>query len=281
MIAVPKPGAIDSMNEMTVGWAELPLQDLEQGGTRRLDLKGGSPAGVTDIKSEDVKAERSGYRYLTQMIAGDRAGLSVRIEPYTRLADEQKFHMDLMPGTCFVHAELLQFCSAFMNYKGKHCLTTEHGSLAFRKPPGDVVISTFPMLLDNPDICEFMALCWKEDVAPKLSGYNAKDIRQMVDEMKDFVTRLYPVLYSVDIRSQIDYKGGIHVSVRHDSKKFEDRKKLVNAALRFKKDGSKQKENTAPTEMAEYTPFNIREFEFDVWDTSEAKKAEFKQRHMA
>jgi Ca2+-binding EF-hand superfamily protein len=281
VIAVPKPGGDDSMNEMTVGWAELPLSQLDQAQTLRLEVKGGSPAGVTDIKSEDVKAERSGYRYFTQMVAGNGSGLTVRVEPYTRLADEQKFHMDLMPGTCLLHAELLQFCSAFMNYKGKHCLSTEYGSMAFKKPPGDVIISTFPMLLDNPDICEFMALCWKEDVAPKLSGYNSKNIRQMVDEMKDFVTRLYPVLYSVDIRSQIDFKGGIHVSVRGDSKKFDDRKKLVNAALRFKKDGAKQKENTAPSEMAEFTPFNIREFEFDVWDTSEAKRAEFKQRHMA
>ena len=85
----------------------------------------------------------------------------MRIDPYAKLAEDKRFHMDLMPGTCLLHAELLHFISAFMNYKGKMFLKEQDvesgrilGSMALKKPPGDIIISTFPKLLDNPDICE-------------------------------------------------------------------------------------------------------------------------------
>lgn len=89
--------------------------------------------------------------------------------------------------------------------------------------------------------------------------------------MKDFVSRLYPVLYSVDIRDQIESKG-ITSSVAYDAEKLKQQKSLVSAALRFNKQNVAVKEYSAPSEMTDFTPFNIREFEFDVWDTTKQRR---------
>ena len=95
------------------------MDQLNRAQTIRLDIKGGSPMAQTSIKKEDVKQERSGYRYFTSLLTGTNSGLTVRIDPYSKLSDDKRYHMDLMPGTCLLHAELLHFISAFMNYKGK------------------------------------------------------------------------------------------------------------------------------------------------------------------
>lgn len=275
MIGVQK-GGDDQMNEMCCGWAELPLNQLDRAQTIRLDIKGGSPMAHTSIKKEDVKQERSGYRYFTSLLTGTSSGLTVRIDPYSKLSEDKRFHMDLMPGTCLLPSELLNFISAFMNYKGKHFLGTEAetgrrlGSMALKKPPGDIIISTFPKLLDNPDICEFMALCWKEDVSSKMTGSSARNIKQLIIEMKDFVSRLYPIIYAVDIRKQID-RNGITASVCADAKVYKERRELVKAALRFKKPGVREVERSAPSELTEFTPFSIREYDYDIWDTSQAR----------
>jgi hypothetical protein len=41
----------------------------------------------------------------------------------------------------------------------------------FKQPQGDIVISSFPKLIDNPDICEVIIKVWAEDV---WSSLNAK-----------------------------------------------------------------------------------------------------------
>ena len=70
-----------------------------------------------------------------------------------------------MPSTCFVHKTLLPFVSGFQNYKGKK-LIDESGGGGFRKPAGDVIISCFPMIFDNPDVTEELAKVWTEDIQP-------------------------------------------------------------------------------------------------------------------
>ena len=105
-----------------------------------------------------------------------------------------------MPSTALLHSEMLLMLSGFVNYKAKSLLAERVSSPFFRKPPGDVVISNFPKMLDCPDINQEMSKIWKEDVATKLSGSVAKNIDQAIMHMENFVTRLYPVLYSVEFR---------------------------------------------------------------------------------
>lgn len=105
--------------------------------------------------------------------------------------------------------------------------------MALKKPPGDIIISTFPKLLDNPDICECMALCWKEDVTSKFSSSNSRNINVITDQMKDFVSRLYPIMYTTDIRNFMR-KYGDTSSICYDADMLKTIQKLAKAALRYK-----------------------------------------------
>ena len=66
-----------------------------------------------------------------------------------------------MPSTCLVQQPLLLFASGFMNYKADKLLK-ELTSGKFTKPSGDVVMSSFSKVYDNPDIIEELVLAWDE-----------------------------------------------------------------------------------------------------------------------
>jgi hypothetical protein len=70
-------------------------------------------------------------------------------------------HLYVMPSTCFIQSPLLLFASGFMNYKAEKLLKDLTAG-KFIKPSGDVVISSFSKVFDNPDINEELVLVWNE-----------------------------------------------------------------------------------------------------------------------
>lgn len=110
----------------------------------------------------------------------------------------------MMPSTCLVHLPLLTFVSGFMNYKGEKLLRESHAG-GFRKPAGDVVISCFPKIYDNPDIVEELSQIWVEDVQAKVAS-DQLNIDFIKSKTKDFISRLYPVLYSEAFKA-IEHSG--------------------------------------------------------------------------
>lgn len=65
---------------------------------------------------------------------------------------------------------------------------------------------------------------------------------------------------------------GVKSTIATDKDKFETRKKMLVSALRsgmtqFKKDNLKPIES-----MATFKPFNLREVEFEVWDTMDTRR---------
>ena len=124
-----------------------------------------------------------------------------------------------------------------------------------------------------------MTLCWKEDITANLTGSNSRNMRYLIEEMKDFVSRLYPIIYAVDIRKQLD--TDVTASICSDQEELRKRRELVKSALRFKKTGVREKPPKAPSELTEFTPFSIREYEYDIWDTTQARKDAFQQQQMS
>ena len=125
--------------------------------THKLPIKGGAPNTEIIIKSEDIHAKRSGLGGIMKSITNKTVNslLNVSIRPFTKFTEETRFHLDLLPSTCLIQKRLLYFVSGFRNYPGEKLLR-ETQSGTFRQPEGDVTISTFPKILDCPDVCEVL-----------------------------------------------------------------------------------------------------------------------------
>ena len=142
----------------------------------------------------------------------------------------------------------------------------------FRKPSGDVVIANCHKIIDCPDIWVEFSRIWVEDVVPKITGSNKKSITFCIQTAEDFVKRMYPVLYSEEFR-RLEHKGATSSEIAND-KIIELRYQLVRSALRYNQGSSNSAhvEKKPPSEFTEFTPFNIREFEYEVWDTSKSRQ---------
>ena len=256
------------VTEMSCGWCELPLDELSRQMTHKLVIHGGSPTAEVEIRDADLRTNRSGLAFMKKVLGnGVEKRLEVEVRPYSKQPTEIRAHMDMMPSTCLVHKALLYFASGFMNYKAERLLR-EAGSGAFRQPPGDVVISSFPRIYDCPDIVEELVQIWTEDIQPLIDKQKLH-IDSIVTRTKEVVSRLYPVLYSEA------FKGLEHASTLSsvaDPALLEKRRRLIQSALRFGAiHAVKTKVTEAPFELTSYRPFAIRELEFDVWDSSRSK----------
>jgi hypothetical protein len=257
--------------EMSCGWCELHLSDLVKGGTQKLALQGGSPLNEEEICSQDVRTGRSGVKSLqkfAQMVTGGsvESRLEVKIEPYAKLKPDEKFHMDMLPSTCLLPKALLYFASGFMNYKAQ-VLLKEASSGAFRKPPGDAVLASFPKILDCPDILEDFTVAWAEDHQPTIDK-GKRVIDTIVTNTKDAVSRIYPLLHSEAFgpheTASLDSAVG-------DQELLERRKELVLSAMRYGSPHVKGKGGYRnPHELTAFRPFTIQELEYEVWDTARA-----------
>jgi hypothetical protein len=122
--------------------------------------------------------------------------LKIEITPIIRLPNDVRYHITMMPSTCLVQRSLLHFTSAYMNYKARKLLEEQQGGV-FKKPSGDTVISCFPFIFDCPDIVETLSLIWREDVAPEMKRANSEmDVAWIIKRMKDYICRLYSIIYS-------------------------------------------------------------------------------------
>mmetsp|Transcript_27366 Transcript_27366/g.20514 ORF Transcript_27366/g.20514 Transcript_27366/m.20514 type:complete len:108 (+) Transcript_27366:68-391(+) len=88
--------------------------------------------------------------------------LTIQVRPHSKFTEETRFHLELLPSTCLVQKRLLYLVSGFRNYVGEKLLR-EAATGAFRHPEGDVVISTFPKVLNHPDICDTLLKIFAED----------------------------------------------------------------------------------------------------------------------
>ena len=200
--------------------------------------------------------------------------LKVQITQVAKLPTDVKYHMTLMPSTCLVHRSLLHFVSAFMNYKARKLLEEQVGGV-FKKPAGDTVISCFPMIMDCPEIVENLATIWREDVEPEMRG-KEMDVNWLIKRMKDYVCRLYSILYSEHFNAN-RFQGSTYTAAG-DSKLYDERWRLVNSALRYGQNNpvkSKKEKIEAPSELTTFKPFSISELEFHIWDNTKSKQDQF------
>lgn len=130
-------------------------------------------------------------------------------------------------------------------------------------------MSTFPKVLDSPDILEIFTMLWHDDVMSKMKPADKQSISLLQDKSTEMLQKVYPVLFS-------DAFGwtpqNATQSVRGDKVKYETRKKLLVSALRFGTNQFNKDKLKKVEEMTTFKPFNIREIEFEVWDTMDARR---------
>jgi hypothetical protein len=179
--------------EMSCGWCELPVKDL-RAGTLKLRIQGGTPGAGAEISKEDVRSGRTGLSFVTKVLTRVESCLEVEVTPLLKLSSEVQYHLAMLPSTCLVHRPLLYLASGFMNYKAT-VLLAQSGAAPLRRPPGDVLLSSFTRIYDSPDIVEELATIWTEDHQPALDK-SKRAINPIVERTKEVISRLYPVLYS-------------------------------------------------------------------------------------
>ena len=215
--------------EMSCGWCELNIDELSKAMTHKLPVLGGSPQAEMEISDKDLRTNRSGLKFMQKVLVGGvQKSLEIEVKPYAKLPQETKAHMDMLPSTCLVHKSLLYFVSGFMNYKAERLLR-ESATGIFRKPSGDVVISSFPGIYDNPDIVEELTSIWTEDIQP-LIDRQKMNIDFIVTKMKETISRLYPILHSEAFKG-IDFAPT--VSLVGNQVLLDKRKRVIESALRF------------------------------------------------
>jgi hypothetical protein len=88
-------------------------------------------------------------------------------------------------------------------------------------------MSSFPKIIDCVDISDQIASLWSEDV----KNIDKKKIQLLVDKTREFITKIYPVLFSdgfnLTATNQMESSMG-------DETKYKLRKNLIQSALRYK-----------------------------------------------
>lgn len=258
-----------TVSETSCGWAELELAKAKKDlSGLELEVHGGSSLADIKISKADLDAagKRSGLSGFIGMKGASKSYLKVSTRKESSLELHEQQHLKLMPSLCLVHKRLLHFVSGFRSYAGK-ILLKDAGLGQVRQPAGNVAISTFPHIIDNPDILEIFVTCW--EVAYK--GIKDKfNVQNIADEAKEMIWRVYPILFA-------DGENDFHLSHPTDSAvgnplKYENRLALINSALKYDSKTAKSTKLKPIEEQTSFKPFNVREINFEVIDTAQASQ---------
>jgi len=193
-----------------------------------------------------------------------KSTLIVSIQPLNKIDDATRTHMEFLPSTCVVHKKLVSFVSGYRNYAAEVLI---RGGIAgsMKKPIGDVILSTFPKIINCPDVVELLVLCWTEDFIEKRNATERRSIELAVTKVRDYIQRLYPVFFADEFGYQI---SNITESACGDAPKLAARQALITSALRYNNKDAKKAASKPP--QTSYKPFNIRETEFEIWEDGHA-----------
>lgn len=122
----------------------------------------------------------------------------MNIKPHTKFTEETKFHLDLLPSTCFVYKRLLYFVSGFRNYAAEKLLKESTGT--FKHPEGDIILSSFPKVFDCIDIIELLIVIWQEDALAAANSKQKLNVEFIMLKAKEFILKLYPILYAEEFK---------------------------------------------------------------------------------
>jgi hypothetical protein len=253
--------------EMTAGWAEAPISFCERDQAKvRLQINGGSLDNQLEISKDDLQTKRTGVKAFMKLLNSNiTSTLIVSFKPEKQLEPETKVHLELLPSTCLVQKKILNLVSGFRNYAAD-LLLPETLVGALRQPMGNKIMSTFPKMLDCPDLLEVVAQVWHEDHFAAMPQNSRKSVTVAIQKTEEIVSRIYPLLFS----DAFAYSAANATeSLCGDKTRLEERRKLALHALRYNNPAAKVKVSEPMESLTSFKPFNIRETEFEVWNADQ------------
>lgn len=144
---------------------------------------------MKDVSKRGFWGSMFGYGNLS------KANITITTKSEKLLEEDTKVHMAMLPSTCLIHKKLIHFVSGFRNYAAK-ILLKEAQLGEFKKPGGNVAISCFPTILDNPDILEIFVKVWCEDVVNKWTTTQKKQFETLMRSADEYIQKVYPILFA-------------------------------------------------------------------------------------
>lgn len=118
--------------------------------------------------------------------------LSINAKYYEDFNEDMKFYQQLMPLTSLHNKALTKLIVGYRFYLIS-VLIDKQGEI--RKPQGDPIISTFPYILDSPDILEPFIEIFNEDFTSKMkSTRTAKDVKRLKEGAVNYISRVLNVI---------------------------------------------------------------------------------------
>lgn len=234
--------------------------------TFTIEIKGGSPDSPIQIDSSGANQNLSIFQKISRGNIIPR--LKIKLRYLSSFSDEGKFNISMLPKTCVINKKLLHFYSGYRNYLAQKLCKETTDNAGFIMPSANHVISTFPFIVDNPDVCEKFLVEWHNNVSKKIPKSSKKNVNYLIDKVEIYISRMYLIKYS-------DKFGLVHgkeyESVAGIEEKFKAREDLVTYALKTDMPGSSYKPPVKIEVMTTFKPFNIKELEIDFFDNREAK----------
>jgi len=92
-------------------------------------------------------------------------------------------------------------------------------------------MSTFPKILDSPDMVEVFTQIWNDDVMKVLNSSQKESINMMCQKTTEYLHKVYPVLFSDEFgwtqQTATACMRGVKSTIATDKDKFETRKKML------------------------------------------------------
>jgi len=156
----------------------------------KLEIKGGSADCEEDINHQKYNKNLSVFKKIQWGKISSL--LSVNAKYYEDFNEDMKFYQQLMPMTSLHNKALTKLIVGYWFYLIS-VLIDKQGEI--RKPQGDPIISTFPYILDSPDILESFIEIYNDDFASKMkSTWTAKDVKWLKEGAVNYISWVLNVI---------------------------------------------------------------------------------------
>ena len=154
------------IKEFSAGFGSLRLNGETKAGSHNLPLFGGTPWGRVEVKPKDLEGQKrgSGFSFFKKPVSQVSIEVAKQKEGFETLPPALVCHFNMKEG-------LAEFC------KLQKSFTT--AAMFTRPQVNDVVLGTFPAVMDSPDIMVLFAKRWR-DLSKGLKGDKAAAFRECV-----------------------------------------------------------------------------------------------------
>ena len=242
--------------ETSCGWCSIPMQDLLVARKEKIRIMGGSPLSVSDISEYDIRKKRIGFipKLATLFEGTIRSECPIRVKLFNDLSNEEKKHINYLPGLIVCHSAAAQMISLYRQELGEYILNHKDYLLKSIKDEFDLG-NLFCKIADVPDAFRVMNEIWKEIVIDGATSDQRNKEEYLRANFEIYVRKINSVLYAEKFKyNHLDPTE----LPRGDIKLMQDRDILLNSVLRA---GLNKKFNKLEYKMDNYSykPFTMDE----------------------